>query len=593
MRNTFKVDEADTAALNLQQMRRLFRFALPYKKQIILTVIFMFAAATADLIGPFFLKKVIDEKIPGQDIKGLVTISFLYLFSLGITYICNRQKIFLANRTGQQVLFDMRQSLFAHVQELSFQFFDTNSAGKIIVRIVNDINTLNNLFTNGIINVITEFSVLLVAVIMMVSIHPQLALITLLTVPFFMFGLFMTRNIIKKQWREVRKKVSNLNAYIHESICGMRVIQAFSREDENRKIFHGVLDDIFSSWMRAIRINSAFGPLVNLVSVLGTALIYWYGAKLLAIDGVTVGVLVAFTGYLNRFWNPVKTLSNFYNQLLVAMASSERIFELMDIKPQIADSPEAKELQEIEGKVEFDQVSFAYEDGNPILKNISFKVEPGETIALVGPTGSGKTTIINLLARFYEVTQGRVLIDGYDVREIKLQSLREKVGVMLQDPFIFSGTVSENIRYGNPEASEEDLIRVAKTVNAHDFISRMEDGYDTVLNERGSRLSIGQRQLIAFARVLLADPDILILDEATASVDTHTEVLLQEAIARVLADRTSFVIAHRLSTIRNADRIFVIDDGQIIEAGTHLELMKKKGVYRQLYNVQYQYLQTG
>lgn len=460
------------------------------------------------------------------------------------------------------------------------------------MRVVNDVNSLNDLFTNGIINVITECSMLIVAMVLMFLLNSKLALVTFLTVPPFMLGIFMIRNKIKRKWRYVRSKISNLNSYIHESISGMKVIQAYVRQSVNRKIFHGVIKDVFYSWMDAIRLNSLFGPTVQVVSVLGTVLIYWYGAKLMKDNQVTIGILIAFTTYLKNFWNPVTTLSNFYNQLLIAMASSERIFELMDQEPDIVDLPDAVPLPAVKGEVSFENVSFEYEEGHAVLKNISLKVKPGENIALVGPTGSGKTTLINMVARFYDPTEGRVLIDGHDIRHVTLDSLRESVGIMLQEPFIFSGTVLENIKYGKPDASFEEVVRAAKAVNAHDFIVKMEEGYNTKLHERGSRLSIGQRQLIAFARVLLADPDILILDEATASVDTHTEILLQKAVEKVLKGRTSFVIAHRLSTIRNAHRIAFIKDGEIREIGSHEELMKKKGLYYELYEVQYKALKA-
>lgn len=587
----YKADE-ETAALNVSQMKRLAKYLVPYKKQVAVTIILMFIATMTNLIGPYLLEMAIDVHIPGKSVLGLIAISTLYILALGVNYICNRSKIRIANKTGQMALYDIRVELFNKVQDLSFNFFDSRSAGRIMVRIVNDVDTLNNMFTNGIVNVITELSMVIVAAVLMFLIHPQLALITFIIIPFFMLGLFFTRNVIRRQWRLVRAKISNLNSYIHECISGMKVIQAYVRQRENRREYHVVIKDVFDSWMEAMKIHVAFGPAVEITSVLGTIIIFWYGARLLSIDGVTVGVLVAFTGYLKRFWHPVTVLSQFYNQLLVAMASSERIFELMDQKPQIVDLPGAEDLDDIKGHVEFSNVSFSYNEKTVVLKDINFEVNPGETIALVGATGSGKTTIINLLARFYEPVEGKVLIDGQDIRNVTIESLRKGIGVMLQDPFIFSGTIIDNIKYGKLDAAEDEVVRVAKMVNAHDFIIKMEDGYNTVVNERGSRLSIGQRQLIAFARVLLANPRILILDEATASIDTHTEILLQKAIDKVLKGRTSFVIAHRLSTIRNASRIFVVKDGEIIESGTHGELMKLEGQYCKLYNVQHRYLKA-
>ena len=592
MPSTYRTDEADVKPLNVSQLKRLLKYLRPYRKQLFLTILTMFAATIIDNIGPYLFQVSVDDFIPNKKLSNLIIFSLLYGVGIVISYICTRIKIKLANRTGQYVLFDLRKDLFNHVQNLSLKFFDNNSSGRVMVRIVNDVDTLSNLFTNGFVNVITEVSVLIVIAIAMFIIHPRLALVTLASTPLFMTLLFLTRNEIRRRWRNMRKKISNLNAYIHENIVGMKVIQAYVRQKENNRIFHSVITEVFNSRMNAVRLNAVFSPAVHLVSTIGTIIVFSYGAKLLAIEGVTVGVVISFSVYLRRFWAPINMLSNFYNQLLVAMASSERIFELLDEKPDVYNLSD-KRFDEIEGKVEFRRVSFGYNPDTLVLKNISFTAEPGETIALVGPTGSGKTTIINMLARFYDPNEGQILVDDQDIKYIQLESLREKIGVMLQEPFIFSGTVFDNIRYGKLDAAKEEVIEVAKAVHAHEFIEKMEQGYYTMVNERGTRLSVGQRQLICFARVLLADPDILILDEATASVDTHTELLLQKAINKLLEGRTSFVIAHRLSTIRNADRIMVIQDGEIAELGTHDQLMSKQGIYYQLYTVQYQYLHAG
>lgn len=588
-RSSYRSEEAVVKDLDVGQLKRLLQYLKPYRKQLWLTIALMFGATIIDSFSPYIVQISIDDYIPNRRISMLVAVTLLYGAAVVFSYIFTRLKIKYANRTGQNVLFDLRRDLFNHVQNLSLNFFDNNSAGRIMVRIVNDVNTLNHLFTNGFVNVISEISVLIVIAIAMFVIHPKLALVTLASVPLFMTLLILTRNEIRRRWREMRRKVSNLNAYLNENLMGMKVIQAFVRQEENNRVFHIAIGDVFKSWMDAIRLNAAFGPAVNLVSIIGTMIVYWYGSKLLRIDGVTPGVILSFSLYLTKFWRPVQMLSNFYNQLLVASASSERIFELLDQQPQIVSLSERR-LDKIEGSVEFRDVSFHYEPEKPVLKKINFTAKPGETIALVGETGSGKTTIINLLARFYDPIEGQVLIDGQDIKHVELDSLREKVGVMLQDPFIFSGTVMDNIRYGKLDATEEEVIEVAKAVHAHDFIVEMENGYYTSVNEGGTRLSIGQRQLICFARVLLSDPQILILDEATSSVDTHTEILLQRAIDKLLDGRTSFVIAHRLSTIRNADRIMVIDKGEIAEVGTHDELLAKKGLYYQLYTVQYEYL---
>lgn len=584
--------EPRTGEIKMSQIRRLVEYMLPYKKQIFITIIVMFLATLSQLLGPYLLQQSIDVHIPGADVSGLLRVSVIYLIAIGSGYYFDRMRIFLANRIGQLSLLDLRRTLFNHVQDLSFDYFNTHSTGRVIVRIVNDIEQLNNLFTNGIVNVLTEFTMLGVAAVIMLVIHPQLALVTFAVVPPFMVIMFFTRNYIRDKWRAVRQKNSNLNGYLHENIVGMKVIQAYVRQKDNDRTFHHIIKDLYKSWMDAIRLNNAFGPAVELMSLVATLIIYWYGARLLQMDGITVGVIIAFTVYLQRFWHPVIVLSQFYNQLLVAMASSERIFDLMDQEVTVNDHPDAQPLMNVAGQVKFEGVTFSYDGKRDVLRDMDFTVEPGETLAIVGATGSGKTTIISLLSRFYDPQEGRILVDNQDVKMSTMDSMRENIGVMLQDPFIFSGTVMDNIRFARPDATRAEVVEVAKAVRAHSFIESMEDGYDTWVNERGSRLSVGQRQLIAFARVLLSDPRILILDEATASVDTHTEILLQKAVDKLLEGRTSFVIAHRLSTIRGADRIMVIDDGRIVELGTHDELIDKRGAYYELYNVQYESLQA-
>jgi ATP-binding cassette subfamily B protein len=493
---------------------------------------------------------------------------------------------------GQEVLFKLRQDLFNHIQKLSFTFYDSRPAGKILVRIINDVNSLSDLLTNGIINVVTDVFTLIVALVFMFSIHFRLALISLVTVPLMALVIVLLKKAIRIRWQMVRKKVSNMNAYLHESLAGMRVTQVFVRQPETREVYRQLSGDIYSSWMDAIKVNNLFWPAIEWIAAIGTVLIYWFGMRFLDQGTVTVGILVAFTGYVWRFWQPLNNLCNFYNSLLMAMASTERIFETLDIQPDITDSEDATQLPPIKGEVQFDHVTFHYEPEKPVLKDVSFTVKPGETIALVGPTGAGKTTIVNLISRFYDPVEGRVLIDGADIRNVTLHSLRSQMGIMLQDAFIFSGTIMDNIRYGRLNATDEEVIQAAKAVHAHEFIKDMEDGYYTQVQERGSRLSQGQKQLISFARALLADPKILILDEATSSIDTRTELLIQKGIKELLKGRTSFVIAHRLSTIRSADRIMVIDHGRIIECGNHEELLRKRGVYYNLYKAQYKFLQA-
>ncbi|ACM59210.1 ATP-binding cassette subfamily B protein [Caldicellulosiruptor bescii] len=579
--------------LKIPYLKRLFKFLLPYKKWLVLTLIFMFVATVAELVSPYLLKQAVDYYIPKKDFKGILIIGVLLILMLFINKECSKNKIRLANRTGQMVLFDIRKALFDHVQSLSFSFFEKNSTGRIIVRIVNDVNTLNNLFTNGIVNVITDMSSLVLAAIIMFSINPKLAIVTFAALPIFLVVLFTTRNAIKRNWRTVRRKIANLNAYIHENICGIRVIQAYVRQKVNRAIFKDVIDDVFLSWMKAVRINGIFSPAVEVCSMIGTLIIYFYGVKLLKINGVTVGTLIAFVSYLDRFWRPVVTLSNFYNQLLVASASSERIFEVLSIQPEIKEDKNPVEISTFRNSIEFKNVWFAYKDEEYVLKDVSFEIKKGMMVALVGATGSGKTTIANLLSRFYDPQKGSILIDGIDLKKISFKSLRKLIGIVQQEPFLFSGSILDNILYGKPDAKFEEVIEVCKFLGAHEFISQFEDGYFTQVNERGNRLSTGQKQLISLARLLLQNPQILILDEATASLDTHSELMVQNALNKVMKDRTSIVIAHRLSTIKDADLIIVMDKGRIAEMGTHESLIRKKGIYYELCASQIRFVKAG
>jgi len=425
--------------------------------------------------------------------------------------------------------------------------------------------------------------------IFMFAIDFKLTLYSLALLPVLFIFVMIIKNKQRKAYQVLSNKQSNLNAYIHESIAGIKVTQSFSREDENYKIFSEVSNEYRSSWMHAVKVQFLLWPGVQNIAVITTCLIYFVGIRGLGVE-VSTGTLIAFIGYVNNFWNPVINIGNFYNSLITATAYLERIFETLDVEPDIKDAPDAFELPPIKGDVRFRHVTFRYEEGKDILKDISFHVLPGESIALVGPTGAGKTTVINLLSRFYDINEGEILIDGVDIRRVTLHSLRKQMGVMLQDTFIFSGTILDNIRYGKLDATEEEVIAAAKVVRAHDFIVDLKEGYHTAVKERGSTLSAGQRQLISFARALLADPKILILDEATSSIDTKTETLLQDGLDKLLEGRTSFIIAHRLSTIKNSSRIFYIDQGTVQEAGSHDELMAEKGYYYQLYQSQFDLL---
>lgn len=589
LRTRLTEDEVLEKSFNLSQFKRLLAYLGPYRKQVVITLLIMILAAICGLVGPYLLKIAIDDYMVQKNYNGLAILAIIFLGVNIISMLCLQQKVRTMSEVGQKVLFRIRQDLFNHIQKLSFTFYDSRPAGKILVRIINDVNSLGDLLSNGIINVLTDGATLVIVIILMFSLHVKLALITLITLPLMAIVIILLKKVIRHRWQIVRRKSSNMNAYLHETLSGMRVTQAYTREPETNQVYQELNEDIRSTWMNAIRVNNLMSPSIEIIAAIAVVLVYWFGVGFVGQD---VGVLVAFGAYVWRFWQPVANLCNFYNSVLMAMASTERIFELLDTPADIFDHDGAIEMSEIKGVVKFEKLSFYYEPEKPVLKEVDFTVKPGETIALVGPTGAGKSTIVNLISRFYEPVEGRVLIDGVDINTVSLNSLRSQMGVMLQDSFIFSGTIMGNIRYGKLDATDEEVMEAAKFVHADGFIREMEKGYNTEVQERGSRLSQGQRQLISFARALLANPRILILDEATSSIDTQTEILVQKGLEQLLKGRTSFVIAHRLSTIRNANRIMVIDDGRITECGSHDELIKLKGAYYTLYTSQYRFLQA-
>lgn len=583
-------DEALEKPFNKKQFLRLLTYMKPYKKQVAGSLLLMVIAMVCSLASPYLMSRAIG------DLEAKVTEYLPWLLGGMVVVavvgsLCTRQRIRWMDTAGKKALATLREDLFNHIQSMSFSFFDTRSAGKLLVRVINDVNSLNDLFTNGIVNVLIECITMVMLLVIMFAVNWKLTLIGMCIIPLLLLILFKLKRVMRLRWQRVRVKTSTMNGYLHESLTGMRVTEAFVREDENTDTFRAVNNDIRKSWMHAVTINNAFWPALDMTGNIGTVLVYIFGVRFMGEGGLLLADLLLLLWYLGRFWEPLNTLSNFYNSLLSAMASMERIFEIMDTQSDIQDQEDARPIPPIQGRVTFDHVTFSYDNEKTVLQDVSFDIPAGQTIALVGPTGAGKSTVVNLISRFYDVTGGRVLIDGHDVREVQLRSMRKQMSVMMQDSFIFSGTIMDNIRYGRLSATDEEVIQAAKTVSAHDFIMQMPKGYQTEVNERGSSLSQGQKQLISFARALLNDPKILILDEATSSIDTHTELLIQKALDVLLKGRTSFVIAHRLSTIRNADCIMVVQDGHIAERGNHDALIKiPGGHYRGLCEAQYRFM---
>lgn len=585
--NSYKADEKSVEKSKAQTLKRLFSYLLAYKWQIILVLLIMGYGVAVSLVNPLIMESAIDDYIAVKNLKGLYKLLIIALAINLLLVLTVKLRMYIMAKVCNQILLTIRQELYTHIQKLDFHFFDSRPTGKILSRIIGDINSLKDVLSNCVTTLIPDGLTVIAVVVIMVYKNPKLAAASLLTVPFMAGAMFFIEYKAHPRWQVFRKKSANLNAFIHEDMAGMRIIQSFHAQEETENTFDELLEEHRNSFIRAVRMSDAFGSAIDLSWGIGCILLYFTGIVILGVDQVSVGTFIAFGTYLNMFWQPINNISNFYNQLVTNIAGAERIFEILDTEPAILDEEGVSQMPPIRGEVTFEHVSFSYDDKVKVLDDICFRIKPGETIALVGATGAGKSTIVNLISRFYDVQEGTVCIDGLDVKKVSIESLRQQMGIMTQDNFLFSGTIRENIRYGKLDATEEEIIAAAKAVNAHDFIMKLEKGYDTELSERGGGLSVGQKQLLAFARTMVSDPKILILDEATSSIDTKTELLVQEGIEHMLAGRTSFVIAHRLSTIQKADRIFVIGDGKIIEEGNAAELMEKKGVYYGLYMAQF------
>ncbi|MBN8207294.1 ABC transporter ATP-binding protein [Bacillus sp. NTK071] len=575
-------------------MTRLLGYMDPYKKNLLpKAIISMLLSTAVRLIVPIFIGVLLfDHAIKNQNktllIQLIIGIAVLYLLS----WVANTYRIKWTNQLGQYIIYDIRQGLFKHIQRLSHGFFDKRSAGSILVRIINDVNSMQELFTSGVINLLMDIVLLFGIIVIMFVLSPQLTLAIMIILPLMFFISTSLRKRIRRSWQQVRIKQAKLNSHLNESIQGIRVTQSYTQEKGNMEFFEGVNHENYASWKDATKKSAFFRPFVEMSNAIGTAILIWFGVYLIQ-NGMDYGVFVTFAFYLGMFWEPISRLGQVYNQLLVAMASSERIFEFLDEQPNVPEKKNAIELKEMKGEITFEDVEFSYDESRKALHEMSLRMKAGQTVALVGHTGSGKSTIANLISRFYDPTKGTVRIDGTDLKDVKLDSLREKVSVVLQDTFIFSGTIMENIRFGRPDATDEEVVEAAKAVGADHFIKRLSNGYETEVEERGNILSVGERQLLSFARALLADPRILILDEATASIDTETELKIQKALNVVLKGRTAIMIAHRLSTIREADNIIVLDHGRILEQGNHSELMRSGGTYYELVKSQFNMMDAG
>lgn len=584
-RNKFDVDEVLETPFSFQHLKRAFVYIKKYSRQMAGALVLSAAASIISLFGPLLMQEAIDKAIPDKSMSYLFLLSGMLIGTILINILFNWIKAVIMTKVGQGIIFDIRHDLFEHLQKLPFSYYDNRPHGKILVRVVQYVNNVSDMLSNGIINSIIEiFNIVFIAVFMF-RVNVKLALIVIAGLPVFVFFIILIKGAQRKAWQKQSNKNSNYNAFLHESIEGVHVTQAFAREEENRSISHRLLEACRSAWMRAAMISQTVWVAGETITQIVFTFVYICGVFWIT-PIITIGTVVAMSNYVSRFWQPIINLANIYNSFINTIAYLERIFETMDEPVEICDVEGASALPAIDGSITFDDVTFSYDESAVILKNVNFHVNPGESVALVGPTGAGKTTVVNLISRFYNLDSGAILIDGHDIAQVTLQSLREQMGIMLQDSFIFSGTIYDNIRYGRLDATNEEIVAAAKVVCADTFIRQMEDGYNTMVNERGSRLSQGEKQLIAFARTLLADPKILILDEATSSIDTQTEKLLQIGLNELLKGRTSFIIAHRLSTIKNCDKIMYIADKNIAECGTHDELMEKKGAYYKLYTSQ-------
>lgn len=597
MNNIYQEEEILGKAYDGRLMKRLLKYLKPYIFYVILAVFLMFFYTGLNLAGPYLIKLAIDDYITPRNLDGFSNILLIFLIVLIFQFLVQLYQIYLMQWIGQNVLYDLRTKIFRHLQTLSLSFFTKNPVGRLVTRVTTDVETLNQLFSAGIVAIFGDIFLLFGIIIVLLKIHLQLALVTFSVLPFLFYITIVFRKKVREGFRQIRTRIAKINSYLQENISGMPIVQIFNRERKNYFKFNELNDSHLQAHLKTIFYFAIFFPMVELVAAMAIALIIWYGGLQFNSGNVTFGVLVAFIQYARRFFRPISDLSEKYNILQAAMASSERIFKVLDEEPGIKNLSQPLKIKNFKGEIEFKDVWFSYnnekpDEGTMVLKDISFKVQPGEKIAIVGYTGAGKTTIISLLCRFYDIIRGKILIDGIDIKNLTVHDLRSYIGIVLQDVFLFAGDIESNIRLGNRNISPEQVTQAAKDVHVHRFIDKLPKKYKEEVKERGSTFSLGQKQLLSFARALAFNPSILILDEATSSVDTETELLIQDALKRLMENRTAIIIAHRLSTIKNCDRIIVLHKGQIREIGTHLQLLQKKGVYYRLYKLQYE-MQEG
>ncbi len=582
-----KDDEILGKAYDSKLMKRLLTYVKPYKKYVIIAIVLNLVVAGLGPLRPYLTKVAIDDKIANSDVNGLIVISLILVGSLLLQSVIQYALTYYTQLMGQKIIYDMRVKLFRHVQKLALKFFDKTPIGRIVTRNTNDIEALNELFSSGIVMVFSDIFIIVWILGFMFFMSWELSLVTLSVLPFLFYATFLFRKKVREAYRDVRFHLARLNSYMQEHITGINIVQIFTKEKDEMKQFASINKDYRTANVHSIFYYALFYPAVEVLSSIAIALIIWYGGGEAIQGAMTIGVLFAFIQYTEMFFRPIRDLSEKYNIMQTAMASSERIFKLFDNETFVKEPEEPQPLEQVKGKIEFENVWFAYNPEDYVLKNLSFKIEPGESVAIVGATGAGKTSIINLLTRFYDIQKGKISIDGKDISSIKQRELRKYISIVLQDVFLFSGTIASNISLESENIEREKIIEAAKIVGAHKFISELPNKYDEEVMEKGATLSVGQKQLISFARALAYNPQILILDEATSSVDTETEILIQNAIEKLLVGRTSIVIAHRLSTIQNADKILVMHRGEIREIGTHQELLSNKGIYYKLYQLQY------